>query len=105
MRLTSVELEHLKLAVQKFSPPSGTSLILYGSRVRDDLKGGDIDLVICVPDESCFDWKNKKLKILAEITGRIGEQRIDLSIHSEENLKTDPFFKTALAQSKIIAEW
>ncbi|MBT4639032.1 MAG: nucleotidyltransferase domain-containing protein [Deltaproteobacteria bacterium] len=65
-------------------------VFLFGSRVDDTKRGGDIDLFVEIP----FKIDNivrKKLRILSQIQRRIGEQKIDLIItylgeFSEENL-------------------
>jgi predicted nucleotidyltransferase len=65
-------------------------VFLFGSRVDDTKRGGDIDLFVEVP----FQIENvvsKKLRILSKIQRRIGEQKIDLIItypgeYSEEDL-------------------
>jgi uncharacterized protein len=69
---------------------SDARVFLFGSRVDDTKRGGDIDLFVEIP----FQIDNvvrKKLRILSQIQRRIGEQKIDLIItylgeFSEENL-------------------
>ena len=69
---------------------SDARVFLFGSRVDDTKRGGDIDLFVEIP----FKIDNivrKKLRILSQIQRRIGEQKIDLIItylgeFSEENL-------------------
>lgn len=50
---------------------------LFGSRVRDDLRGGDIDLYVN-PDE-CDQLAMKRVTYLARLKRRIGDQKIDLA--------------------------
>lgn len=105
MRLSSHEINQLKEAIQELKPPSDLQLVLYGSRVRDDLKGGGIDLAIIVPDGFLDGWKAKKLDLLVKFKQRIGEQKIDLSIITENQVVSDSFFKVALSQSVLIHKW
>ncbi|QFY90690.1 hypothetical protein D5125_15110 [Magnetovirga frankeli] len=49
---------------------------LFGSRVRDDLRGGDIDLYVN-PDET-DQLAMKRVTYLARLKRKIGEQKIDL---------------------------
>lgn len=51
-------------------------IYLFGSRVDDTKKGGDIDLYLVV--ENKIDMFKNKLKFLAKIKRRIGEQKIDV---------------------------
>ena len=65
-------------------------VFLFGSRVDDSERGGDIDLLVESP-ERVKDSVRKKLKILSSIQRKIGEQKIDLIItypgeFNEENM-------------------
>ncbi|NLQ18998.1 nucleotidyltransferase domain-containing protein [Marinomonas sp. M1K-6] len=54
-------------------------LFLFGSRVDDTQKGGDIDLYI-IPS-SFDDLAEKKITFLTGLKRDIGDQKIDLVIH------------------------
>ena len=54
-------------------------VFLFGSRVDDTKRGGDIDLLVEVPFP-IDDAVRKKLRIISAIQRRIGEQKIDLII-------------------------
>ncbi|MBF0255936.1 MAG: nucleotidyltransferase domain-containing protein [Gammaproteobacteria bacterium] len=45
MRLTTKQIDIIKQTVQHHAGPEACS-ILFGSRLRDDAKGGDVDLLI-----------------------------------------------------------
>ena len=51
-------------------------IYLFGSRIDDTKKGGDIDLYLVVEDKR--DIFKKKIKYLAKIKRELGEQKIDL---------------------------
>ncbi len=58
-------------------------IYLFGSRVDDKQKGGDIDLYLRVEtNENLF---HKKLKFLAKIKKEIGEQKIDVVFNQDKN--------------------
>ena len=59
------------------------SIYLFGSRVDDNLKGGDIDLYIETEDKS--DLFEKKIKFLARLKRSIGEQRIDVVFNEDDS--------------------
>ncbi len=77
MRLTNYEIKSVKkTAADNFG--SKAKVILFGSRVDNTQKGGDIDLYI-IPEFN----KNlfvKKMKFLIDLETKIGEQKIDVII-------------------------
>lgn len=58
------------------------NIYLFGSRVDDTLKGGDIDLYLEVSDHT--DLFNKKRKFLAKIKRELGEQKIDVVFNKDK---------------------
>ena len=58
-------------------------IYLFGSRVDDTKKGGDIDLYLVVNEKS--NLFRKKLKFLAKIKKELGEQKIDVVFNLDEN--------------------
>jgi len=65
-------------------------VILFGSRVDDQKKGGDIDLFI-QPAEFMSDLFARKIQFLVALKNRIGEQKIDLVLapYAPEALKRE----------------
>ncbi len=57
-------------------------IYLFGSRVDDSQKGGDIDLFI---DTSDNDILNKKIQLIQAIKNDIGEQKIDIVLSSDKS--------------------
>lgn len=51
-------------------------LYLFGSRVDDNSRGGDIDLYLKVTDHT--NLFSKKIRFLAKIKRELGEQKIDV---------------------------
>ena len=80
-------------------------LYLYGSRVDDALKGGDIDLALHISEPSLrADIQERKYRILALLKQSIGDQKIDLSIIGDEQL-SEPFYVDSLKQSCLLKHW
>lgn len=78
MRLTSEEITVITDAIhQAFGQQA--RVWLFGSRVDDSKKGGDIDLLV-EPPADCDNLLDKKLKALVAIQLKLGEQKIDLVI-------------------------
>ena len=74
MRLTSRQIEIIKAALQQVDPEAGIKL--FGSRLDDALRGGDIDLLI---DSNTMGWR-EIAKLRGLLYEQLGEQKIDLVI-------------------------
>jgi len=81
MRLNEYEIDSIKETFEKIF--DGGVIILFGSRVDDDKKGGDIDLYL-QPD-NVQNLKEKKINFLIALKARIGEQKIDVIIAKDPN--------------------
>ena len=57
-------------------------IYLFGSRVDDTKKGGDIDLYLVIDEEE--NRFQKKLKFLAKIKKELGEQKIDVIFNRDK---------------------
>ena len=58
-------------------------IFLFGSRVDESKKGGDIDLYLVVDDhQNLFE---KKIKFLSRIKRELGDQKIDVVFNVDEN--------------------
>jgi predicted nucleotidyltransferase len=74
MRLTEFEIIAIKqCALEIFG--DNVQVFLFGSRVDDSKKGGDIDLYI--KTEAANDFSHK-IKFLVALEQQIGEQKIDV---------------------------
>ncbi|NPA41729.1 MAG: nucleotidyltransferase domain-containing protein [Aquificae bacterium] len=75
VRLSQEEIEAIKNTAKKVFG-EGTKVILFGSRVDPNKRGGDIDLyIIPASRENLFD---KRIRFLAQLKMEIGDQKIDL---------------------------
>lgn len=93
MRLKSAEIAAIKNTVQKFDPQA--RVYLYGSRVDDDKKGGDIDLLVFSGKIALLD----KLKIKVDLHTQLGEQKIDLLVTEDAS---KPFVKMVLKEAILL---
>jgi predicted nucleotidyltransferase len=75
MRLTPEEVAGITTAVAEVFGPTAT-VRLFGSRVRDDLKGGDIDLLVEVPPgrETFAD----ECALGLALTEYLGDRKVDI---------------------------
>jgi len=77
MRLSEHYRRVIRETAEKIFGP-GTEVYLFGSRVDDSRRGGDIDLYI-VPGERT-ELFEKKGRFLARLWSLLGEQKIDVVI-------------------------
>lgn len=106
MRLTNEEVNHLIDALEEFIGKNFAELRLFGSRIDDHQKGGDIDLLLLVNSEKTKTQLNaKKHFILAKMKNSLGDQKIDLKIAQSTEIKSDPFLQLIYAKSLILNVW
>jgi predicted nucleotidyltransferase len=83
MRLTKKEIYLIKKAFNE-SFENG-EIYLFGSRVDDTEKGGDIDLYIVSNIKEKEKLREKKVNFLVKLYEYIGEQKIDIVISKDKN--------------------
>ena len=81
MRLAKFEIEAIKRSFKEVFKDG--KIYLFGSRVDDTKKGGDIDLyIISDQKENLFE---KKIEFLVSLKEKIGDQKIDVIISRDRN--------------------
>jgi uncharacterized protein len=56
---------------------------LFGSRIDDTARGGDIDLLILSDSDSINKWRQKKRALIVAIHKEIGERKLDIVFDSD----------------------
>ena len=74
MRLSDMEIQSIKKSFEEVFQDG--KIYLFGSRVDDTKKGGDIDLYIQTPKAKAT--LDNKIKFLVMLKEKIGEQKIDV---------------------------
>ena len=77
MRLTSAQVKCIKQVAAEVIG-AHARVMLFGSRVDDTRRGGDIDLYIAAPVLPQEIQLEAKLKFLVKLKQQIGDQRIDV---------------------------
>ena len=90
MRLNPTEREIIKQAIAGMDPHA--RIYLFGSRVDDSGRGGDIDLLIFSERLGATD----RFSLRAEIFKHIEEQKLDLLIVKDES---DPFVQLVMKEA------
>lgn len=76
MRLTADQIVAINQTAKKHFGTSA-KVYLFGSRVDDDRKGGDIDLLIKSDESTLLTFKSK-IQFLVDLKSRIGDRKIDV---------------------------
>jgi uncharacterized protein len=106
MRLKQKEFQKVIDVLERNLEGCSAQLFLFGSRTDDQMKGGDIDLLLMVETpEQVKMIARKKHVILSELKAEIGDQRIDLKISSPQGAKEDVFLSTILPSAVLLHQW
>ena len=89
MRLTASEIAAIREELGRLDPKA--EVYLFGSRVDDTARGGDIDLLV-ISDALNF---REELRLRTRILDRIGWQKLDVEVRRRDQLN-EPF--AAIAQ-------
>jgi predicted nucleotidyltransferase len=81
MRLTEFEVQAIKQSAREVFG-AGVGVALFGSRVDDAQRGGDIDLYIKTATGNNL---AHKINFLISLEQKIGEQKIDVVMATDEN--------------------
>ena len=73
-----------------------TKIQLFGSRMDDTIRGGDIDLLVNPKTKlTAQELVRNKIRFLSQLDIQLGEQKIDLIVLTDEN-RTMGIVRTAL---------
>jgi predicted nucleotidyltransferase len=87
MRISDVEKDALINSIRQVD--CNARIWLFGSRVDDSKRGGDIDIAVL----SSNIHLSERMIIRRSIVDRIGEQKIDMIVSADG---TEPFFRMAV---------
>lgn len=103
MRLSNFESDAILTAVKESIHPAGFDIFLFGSRTKDSSRGGDIDLLLLLDDQSLLDRSIAiKVAILDAIDKKMGERRVDLTMASKDPSRQSEFVKSILASAQLL---
>lgn len=106
MRLRSDHRNKIVAALSPFITGHGAKIFLFGSRTKDHLKGGDLDLALIIQDQVVYQsLKAKKHELLSALHRDLGERKIDIRLGLEENYLEDPFFQSIQSGMIEIYRW
>ena len=96
MRLSAKEINIIKSVILRDKKMS--KIILFGSRVYDEKKGGDIDLLLQTSEKITL---KEKLEILAKLEYNGIERKVDLLIQTPDSEHKN-IFTTAIKEGIVL---
>lgn len=84
MRLTQEQIAAIRLSVNEVFG-SGAQVWLFGSRVDDRKRGGDIDLLVRPAATHIRPSLASKVRFLNKLEGRIGERKVDVVVEAADD--------------------
>jgi predicted nucleotidyltransferase len=99
MRLSINDIENIKNTAKDVFGNS-VRVILFGSRVNDNEKGGDIDLLIEAPENTAL--LDKKLWFLVDLERKIGTRKVDVVLRNANAAKIDTIKQEALRTGIVL---
>lgn len=94
MRLTDNQ-RHIIQAATRRQFGDDCELWLFGSRVDDASKGGDIDLYLEIDDLEAGELVDHRLALLQDLHRTLGSQKIDLVINRTQRDMALPIYQVA----------
>lgn len=93
MRLSQQEIKAIKNSVHAFD--ENAKVYLYGSRTKDYLRGGDIDLLILSDKIHLME----KIRLKLKLYDALGEQKIDILVPNADN---QAFVEAAISEGILL---
>lgn len=93
MRLSNEEHSAINAAIQQAD--ADAQIFLFGSRVDDAAKGGDIDLLVLSKKINLM----AKLDILVQLHRKLGDRKIDIAVYPDT---TRPFPRMVMREGVLL---
>jgi hypothetical protein len=103
VRLLEGEIHKIILSLTKNLKEIPHKLFLFGSRLDDQKRGGDIDLLLLVSEHDFEKVYAMKSHLKFDLEEAVGDQRVDLTLATEQKLKDDEFLMS-IAQTMRVLE-
>jgi predicted nucleotidyltransferase len=95
MRLTSQQQATVRATVAE-TFGSDAQVRLFGSRVDDTKRGGDIDLLVSTSQSDVATLMRAEIALLTKLQMKLGEQKIDVLLDYPSRKVRPPIFNIAL---------
>ncbi|MDH4286269.1 MAG: nucleotidyltransferase domain-containing protein [Gallionella sp.] len=84
MRLTQQQIAAIRISAKEVFG-AGAQVWLFGSRVDDRRRGGDIDLLVRPAATHIKPSLASKIRFLNKLEGRIGERKVDVVVEADND--------------------
>lgn len=101
MRLSKFEGDTLAQAARAFFQPDAV-VRLFGSRLDDAGRGGDIDLLVETRMTDASQIAQAHTRFLSYVYARLGEQKIDLLIDFPSRKQQAPIYEIARSEGVLL---
>lgn len=99
MRLSTQQIQVIKQTTREIFG-SQAKVSLFGSRLNDQLRGGDIDLLVTLPTP-CHSATEKALRLTARLQLRLGDQPFDVLVVDPQSQR-NPVHEHAIASGQSL---
>jgi predicted nucleotidyltransferase len=86
MRLTQEQVSAIRISANEVFGPDA-KVWLFGSRVDDSRRGGDIDLLVCPAPTHHAPSLISKVRFLSKLEGRLGERKVDVVVEAADDVR------------------
>lgn len=93
MRLSHKEVHLIHKTLNEYLKEIAFKVFLFGSRADMNKKGGDIDLLLICDPQDYEKIVDQKYIIKSELEYALDDQRVDLTIATNEKMQTDVFLQ------------
>lgn len=100
MRLSRLQVDAINLLAKKYFADDA-EVYLFGSRVDDNQKGGDIDLFIGSKNTELLNLE-KKVLFLTELKKQIGDQKIDVVFDTVRTRARTAFYNSIVQHAVLL---
>ena len=99
MRITNSEISLIHSVLKKHLTDINHTVYLFGSRLDDQKKGGDIDLLLKVDFSDFAKIYDIKYLIKFDLESDLGDQRVDLTLITNQKIQDDFFINTVMTKA------
>lgn len=107
MRISEQQKDAFVRVLDVYLKQKKAELYLYGSRTRNELRGGDIDLLLLIEDpwEESLQLLRTSILVQFKKDPVIGDRKIDFGIYPSSRSDVEPFLKQILPQAIKLYQW
>lgn len=103
MRLSKSEVQKILDSLSAHLKETSFKVYLFGSRIDNEKRGGDIDLLLLISPNDFEKIYNIKSSLKFDLEEVMGDQRVDLTLATERSLKNDQFLASIANEMVLLS--